>query len=156
MKSSASSTSRRLSEPDQYNRDFLAWTRTVAERLRRGRLREIDVEHVAEEIEDMGKRDVDELGSRMEVLVGHLLKWKHQPRKRSSSWRATIVTQRLEIKRLLRRSPSLRRHLQTEETENYQGAVKRSAAETGLATEDFPSVCPYSIEQILDEEFLPS
>ena len=145
-----------MPEADQYDRDFLAWTRTTATRLRRGRFREINIEHVAEEIEDMGKRDVDELCSRTEVLIAHLLKWKQQPRKRSNSWRATIVTQRLEIQRLLRRSPSLRRHLRIEEAENYQGAVKRAAAETGLGRETFPSACPYPIEQILDEEFLPS
>ncbi|OFV87560.1 MAG: hypothetical protein A3J75_08035 [Acidobacteria bacterium RBG_16_68_9] len=156
MKSSASSVSRTTPEADQYDRDFLEWTRLTAARLRRGRFREINIEHVAEEIEDMGKRDVDELCSRMEVLIAHLLKWKQQPRKRSTSWRATIVTQRLEIRRLLRRSPSLRRHLRSEEAENYDGALKRAAAETGLGRKTFPSVCPYSIEQILDEEFLPN
>ena len=128
----------------------------IATRVRSGRLRQADIEHVAEEIEDLGKRDVDEPCSRMEVLIAHLLKWKQQPRKRSNSWRATIVTQRLEIQRLLRRSPSLRRHLRIEETENYQGGVKRAAAESGLRRDAFPSVCPYSIEQILDEEFLPN
>ncbi len=145
-----------MPDADQYDRDFLEWTRTTATRLRRGRFREIDIEHVAEEIEDMGKRDVDELCSRMEVLIAHLLKWKQQPRKRSNSWRATIVTQRLEIRRLLRRSPSLRRHVRIEEAETYRGAVKRAAAETGLNREAFPSACPYSIEQILDEDFLPN
>ena len=145
-----------MPEADQYDRDFLAWTRVTATRLRHGRFREINIEHVAEEIEDMGKRDVDELCGRMEALIAHLLKWKQQPRKRSHSWRATSVTQRLEIRRLLRRSPSLRRHLRIEEAENYQGAVKRAAAETGLRRETLPSVCPYSIEQILDEEFLPN
>ena len=59
-------------------------------------------------------------------------------------------------RRLLRRSPSLRRHLRIEAAENYQGAVKRAAAEMGPNRDTFPSVCPYSIEQVLDEEFLPS
>jgi len=156
MKNAASSASHAVSKADQYDRDFLAWTRATATRLRRGQFREIDIERVAEEIEDMGKRDVDELCSRTEVLIANLLKWRQQPRKRSSSWRATIVTQRLETRRLLRRSPSLRRHLRIEETENYQGAVKRAAAETGLGRGQFPPVSPYSIEQILDEEFLPN
>jgi hypothetical protein len=126
MKPSASSAAGKAPETDQYERDFLAWTRMTAIRLRRGQFGEIDVERVAEEIEDMGKRDVDELCSWMEVLISHLLRWKLQPRKRSRSWRATIVTQRLEIGRLLRRSPSLRRHRQIEEAENYRGAVKRA------------------------------
>jgi hypothetical protein len=156
MKTSASSAPHLMPDAGLYDRDFVAWTRTTAQRLRRGRFREVDIERVAAEIEDMGKRDVNELCSRMEVLIAHLLEWQQQPRKRSNSWRATVVTQRLEIRRLLRQSPSLRRYLRSEEAENYQGAVKRAAAETGLDRATFPSASPYSVEQILDEEFLPN
>ncbi len=155
MKTSASSVRRAIPAADLYDRDFLEWTRETANQLRQRRFSEIDIGHAAEEIEDMGKRDVNELCSRMELLIAHLLKWKHQPRKRSISWRATIVTQRLEIRRLLRQSPSLRRHLSIEAVENYSGAVKRAAAQTGLKKGAFPSPCPFSQVQILDEEFLP-
>ena len=101
----------------------------------------------------MGKRDLRELNSRMEVLVAHLLKWKLQPRKRSNSWRATIVAQRREIAAVLKDSPSLRPRLAGKT--NYEGVVERAAAETGIDVETFPSSCPFSIEEILDLRFLP-
>lgn len=135
--------------------DFFEWTQQVADRLRARRFAELDVEHVAEEIEDMGKRDLRELNSRMEVLLAHLLKWKVQPRKRSRSWRATVVTQRHEIKAILEDSPSLRRRLASARKSNYERAVARAAAETGLSVNIFPPDCPFSNEEILEAGLLP-
>ena len=77
-----------------YDEDFAVWTAETARLLRAGRFDEVDIEHVAEEIEDMGKRDKRELHSRLTVLILHLLKWKWQPEKKSASWGSTIVTQR--------------------------------------------------------------
>ena len=131
------------------------WTERTAALLRAGRFDEVDVQFAAEEIEDMGKRDLKELNSRMQILIMHLLKWQLQARKRSASWRTTIVTQRLEIDALLRQSPSLRPRLSDELAYNYDGAVKRAVAETGFKRPRFPAICPYTIEQLLDDEFLP-
>ena len=94
-----------------YDQDFATWTSETARLLRARRFDEIDIEHVAEEIEDMGKSEKRELLSRLSVLVLHLLKWKFQREKRSSSWKATILTQRTELGRLLEDSPSLMRTL---------------------------------------------
>src|SRR5690242_6255856 len=81
-----------LSQPATlYEDDFSAWASETARLLREGRFGEIDVEHVAEEIEGMANRDKRELMSRLRILVLHLLKLLHQPEKRSRSWRATIV-----------------------------------------------------------------
>jgi hypothetical protein len=139
-----------------YDTDFYSWTQRTAALLRARRFDEVDVEHAAEEIEDMGRRDVKELNSRVQVLLSHLLKWQRQPERRSPSWQSTIVTQRLEIDALLRQSPSLRPNLGSELARNYAGAVKRAVPETGLGKADFPVDCPFTVEQILDEEFLPT
>jgi hypothetical protein len=155
MKTPASSMAGRTPVEDLYDLDFFEWTQRVADRLRARRFEELDVEHVAEEIEDMGKRDLRELNSRVEVLLAHLLKWKLQPRKRSRSWRTTIVTQRREIEAILKDSPSLRRRLVSARQSNYEGAVARAVAETGLKIDVFPSDCPFSVDQILDTGFLP-
>ena len=131
------------------------WTERTAALLRAGRFDEVDVQFAAEEIEDMGKRDLKELNSRMQILIMHLLKWQLQARKRSASWRTTTVTQRLEIDALLRQSPSLRLRLSDELAYNYDGAVKRAVAETRFKRPRFPAICPYTTEQLLDDEFLP-
>jgi len=139
-----------------YERDFAAWAERTAADLRARRFDAVDIERVAEEVEDMGKRDLKEINSRLQVLLLHLLKWRLQPDKRSASWQSTIVTQRLEIEALLEMSPSLRTRLATGLARNHAGAVKRALPETGLDERDFPSACPFLIEQILDEGYLPT
>lgn len=90
----------------EYDRDFYAWITKNVELLRRGHVAEVDVEHIAEELESMGKRDLRQLRSRLQVLVVHLLQWKYQAERQSKSWVATIDHQRDEIDGLLLDSPS--------------------------------------------------
>jgi Domain of unknown function DUF29 len=89
------------------------------------------------------------------VLLIHLLKWQLQAEKRSRSWNDTIITQRIEIEGELKQSPSLRGKLRTELPDNYAKAVRRAIAQTGLPLSQFPGECPFTVEQILDPEFLP-
>ncbi|MFM0050350.1 DUF29 domain-containing protein, partial [Caballeronia grimmiae] len=84
-----------------YDKDVVAWAREQAALLRAGKLSAIDIEHVAEEIEDVGKSEQREFASRMSVLLAHLLKWKFQPDRRGNSWRNTIRTQRAAVERRL-------------------------------------------------------
>ncbi len=133
-----------------YDQDFAVWTTETARLLREKRFDEIDVEHVAAEIEDMGKRDKREMYSRLTVLIAHLLKWKWQPEKRSQSWQATILTQRTELDLLLADSPSLLRAMPSAANDVYRRAVENAVLETGL-----PRECPFSRDQILDRLFLP-
>jgi hypothetical protein len=156
MKSRLSRTVAAPESAAAYDADFVAWTRRTAALLRARRFDEVDVEHAAREIEDMGKRDLRELNGRVEVLLMHLLKWHLQPKKRTSSWGSTLLAQRLEIDALLRDSPSLRPMLSHGLPTNYARAVKRAVLETGVRADRFPSRCPFSVDQILDEEFLPA
>jgi hypothetical protein len=141
--------------PPGYEDDFYAWTQSTAARLREGRLSDVDVARVAEEIEDMGKRDRRELDSRMQVLLVHLLKWQLQPDRRSPSWKASVVAQRAGIAALLRDSPSLKPRVAGELARNYAIAVERVAAETGLGGDAFPATCPWPPSQLLEKSFLP-
>lgn len=138
-----------------YDEDFFAWSKQTATLLRRAQFAAIDIEHLAEEVEDMGKRDLRELNGRLRVLLLHLLKWRHQPRKRSASWRSTIVTQRQEIADLLKQSPSLKPKLALGLAANYSAAVARAAAQSKLREDDFETQCPFDLDQILDGTFLP-
>lgn len=142
-------------QPSLHDEDFYAWTRRTADLLRSGRGDEIDAEHVAEEIEDMGKRDARQLKSRTCVLLLHLLKWQLQPQRRPRSWKATIGVQRQKIEAILADSPSLRRKLAETLDGVYRDAVERAVDETGLAEAAFPAKCPYSFDQILTRGFLP-
>lgn len=140
---------------DLYDLDFFEWTVRNAELLRAGRFDEADIERVAEELQDMGKREQRELASRLEVLLGHLLKWHVQRGRRSASWKATITVQRSRIKRLVKEMPSLRRALAEELRAIYEDAVLTAVAETRLAESSFPKTCPFTLDQILDTTFFP-
>jgi hypothetical protein len=155
MKRAASVATKRVQARNLYDVDFVAWTQHTAALMREQRFNEIDVEHAAEEIEDMGKRDVRELRSRMQVLIAHLLKWKLQPTRRSNSWRATIRTQRSEVVEMLRQSPSLQQRLVSALDEIYDDGLKLAADQSGLKRNRFPSACPFALEELLDEDFLP-
>ena len=91
-----------------YDRDFFAWSREQADLLRAGKLAEADIEHIAEEIDSMGRTEKRELISRLSVLLLHLLKWRYQPEKRGPSWEASIRVQRNRIADHLDDNPSLK------------------------------------------------
>ncbi len=139
-----------------YGEDFFRWTKETAELIRQPRFDEVDLEHVAEEIEDMGKRDHREVRSRLIVLLMHLLKWQLQPELREkSTWVNTINEQRAELDLVLEDSPSLRHIPGKQLPVIYRNAVERAIRDTGLSRKLSPSDCPYTPEQILDYGFLP-
>jgi hypothetical protein len=144
-----------MSAAELYDRDFYEWTLRNAELLRSGRASEADLDHIAEEIEDMGKRERRELVSRLGVLIGHLLKWQAQPDHRGRSWEATIRLQREDFSDLLEEMPSLRRYLEANLLKAYRHGVIAASAETRLPVEDFPSTPPFSLDVLLDPNFLP-
>jgi hypothetical protein len=98
----------------------------------------------------MGRSEWGELESRLEVLLMHMLKWDHQPARRSRSWKGTMREQRNAIRPLLRRSPSLKRGLDRTIAEVYPDAVGRASDETGLSTATFPDQPPYSVAEVLE------
>src|ERR1700685_1873301 len=87
----------KLAHDSDYDRDFYAWANKQAALLRAGKLSEADFEHIAAEIESMGKTEKRELVSRLTVLLLHLLKWRFQPELRSPSWRLSVEEQRLQV-----------------------------------------------------------
>ncbi len=90
-----------------YDLDFYAWANEQVALLRAGELSTADIEHIAEEIESMGRTEKRELVNRLTVLLLHLLKWRFQPRRRSASWEASIKIQRLKLADHLKDNPSL-------------------------------------------------
>lgn len=138
-----------------YDRDILAWAEEQARLLRAGRLTELDIEHIAEEIEDVGKSEQRELASRLSVLLAHLIKWRFQSERRGNSWLRTIRAQRHSLAIRLRRTPSLRVMLRDPDWIEaiWQDAVSIAAAETGCA--DLPEDCPWTLSRVLDQDWMP-
>jgi hypothetical protein len=123
--------------------------------LRAGRFDLLDIENIAEEIEDVGKAEQRELMSRMAVLLAHLLKWQYQPERRGKSWRLTIRIQRREVVSVFDETPSLKARLTDAKwwQRVWDKALAQTINETGLV--DFPEVCPWTFAEIIDESWLP-
>lgn len=137
-----------------YDRDFAEWTRWNAELLRSGHASEADLEHIAEEIEDLGKRERHSLHNRLVRLIQHLLKWEFQPERRGSSWQRTIIVQRRAIQRLLEENSSFRSALPQIVAQAYEDAVAILEAIIADSRIEFPEACCYSLGELLDEQFL--
>ncbi|HRJ61904.1 MAG TPA: DUF29 domain-containing protein [Azospirillaceae bacterium] len=139
----------------RYEADFFAWANEQAALLRAGKLSAADIEHIAEEIEDMGRAEQRELENRLKQLLLHLLKWRFQPERRGSSWQASIRIQRVEIAKHVKKNPSLKADIAETMSDAYEVAQIAAAGETGLLETVFPAECPWSYEQIMDAGFWP-
>lgn len=142
-------------ETSLYDTDFHDWILTTVTLLRQRRFADIDLEHLVEELEDMAKRERRALKSHIRNVILHLLKWRYQPDKRSSSWRQSIRNGRIEIHELLRDSPSLASQVSLMLEEGYPAARADAIDETGLSEHLLPEQCPFTAEQIQDSQFWP-
>jgi hypothetical protein len=138
-----------------YDTDFYTWTQAQAEALRSKNLSALDLDHLAEEIESLGKRDRRAVESLLEVVALHLLKWIYQPVRRAPGWRTSIRNARHRLAPIVEDSPTLRQVPPERLAVIYRRARRGAADETGLPLTAFPQACPWTVEQLLDDEFLP-
>jgi hypothetical protein len=146
-----------VSMSSSYEKDVVAWANEQAALLRAGTFNLLDIEHIADEVEDVGKSEKRVLATRMSLLLAHLIKWQFQPERRGKSWRSTIKIQRKAIAGHLRDVPSLKPSLTDPRWVEgvWNDAVAKAIEDTGLSDEDFPEVCPWVVEDLLDPDFLP-
>jgi hypothetical protein len=133
-----------------YERDETAWLEAMSALAASGQYAEMDFRHLSEYLADMAKRDRREVFSRLVVLLCHLLKWEHQPERRSGSWRGTIREQRRELRQLLE-SGTLRKHAEAVLADAYAEARRQAADETELNLDVFPVEGPRGLNELLAE-----
>ncbi|MBW4527548.1 MAG: DUF29 domain-containing protein [Phormidium tanganyikae FI6-MK23] len=143
------------SAPNLYEADFYAWTQEQAMLLHNKQWSQIDLPNIIEEIESLGRQQRQELRNRLSVLIGHLLKWHYQPQHRSRSWLATLRIQRLDINDLLEDNSSLKPYIEEALRKAYLKGIELAVKETDLPNRTFPTECPYSLLEILDDRFYP-
>ncbi|MFZ1827705.1 MAG: DUF29 domain-containing protein [Candidatus Competibacteraceae bacterium] len=131
-----------------YETDFYLWTQQQADLLRQGALSAVDVDHLAEEIDDMGRSQKNALQSYLFNVIMHLLKWQYQPERRGTSWQQSIDNGRNSIERLLENNPSLVRQLPILVEAEYHRSHRQASRETALPVTTFPEQCPFTVEQI--------
>jgi len=138
-----------------YETDFYGWIQNQANALKAGNFASLDLDNLIEEIEDMGKRQKQELRSRLSVLFSHLLKWQYQPKLQDNSWVSTIRVQRFEIREHIDENPSLKHVLHEAVGKAWQRALLIAETETGLPASTFPAHCPWTFEQAMDPDYWP-
>lgn len=140
-----------------YEKDIVAWAQEQANLLRSGKLSVLDIEHIADEIEDVGKSEQRELSNRMAILLSHLLKWEFQPERRGAIWEATIHAQRNSVERRIRKTPSLQASLDDHDwwADAWDDAVESASKETGMAYTEFSQACPWNANEVMDHSFMP-
>ena len=138
----------------EYEQDFYSWAFRQAALLRAGRFAELDIANIVEELETLGRAEFNSLVSALRVLMLHLLKWDHQPEKRSRSWVVSIVVQRGELSEVLADNPGLKPRLGEALERAYGRARREAAAETGLDVKVFPQACPYDLAALTSREIV--
>ena len=141
--------------PTTYQDDFYRWIDRNIALLKQKQWADIDIEILIDELESMAKRDKRELISYFIVLIACLLAWHYQPQMRSGSWRGLICEQRIRIQEQLEDSPSLKNYLEMSIDKAYPAVLKIAHQEMGLSISAFPPLCPYSVSELLDEDFYP-
>ncbi len=143
----------------QYHTDFVAWADETAKLLRQRRFEEIDLDALVEEIEGLAKRDRKAMRSQLQRLLIHLLKWHYLPNdleRTSGNWGTTITNARNEIEDDIEDSPSLRSYPAEVFDRVYQRARLEARDQTQLDLSMFPAQCPWPIENILEDGWLPA
>ena len=137
-----------------YDTDFYAWTQAQAAALRAKEWKTLDVEHLAEEIADVGNALRFTIESHLERLLLHLLKYRYDPAPDPRRlWRLTIRHARREIAK--RAGGSLQEYPAQYLATAYRYAREDAADETDLPLTTFPEACPWSVEQVLSPNFWP-
>ncbi|MCG6137260.1 MAG: DUF29 domain-containing protein [Nostoc sp. LLA-1] len=141
-----------------YEQDFYLWIQTTVKLLKERNLEQLDIDNLLEEIDSMGRSEKKELKTRLIVLIEHLLKlqfWILEKDDNARGWRTTVVEQRRQILYILADSPSLKSILNHIFIDCYTDARKDTIRKYQLSSELFPEQPPFSLEQVLNEDFIP-
>lgn len=138
-----------------YDDDVVAWAEQQASLLRAGRWSELDIDNIAEEIEDVGKSEKRELQNRLALLIAHLLKWAYQQDMRGHSWVYTIREQRAAIHLGIVKSPGLKSVLADPAWVKQTNHLAKVKAYEDTHDLILPEELPWTMEQILSTDFMP-
>ncbi len=145
----------------RYDDDFYAWTQYQADVLRSMPTSDnrFDREHVAEEIADLGKSERNAVRSEVRRILEHFLKLAHSPAAEPrSDWMVSVANARAELQDRL--TATLRQDIQRALPQLYSQSRRLAAVglvryREGEAAADLPTLCPYTVEEILADDWYP-
>ncbi|GAB4224788.1 MAG: DUF29 domain-containing protein [Stanieria sp.] len=138
-----------------YEQDYFLWLEKTAELLKNRNFSQLDLENLIEEIESLGKSEKRAVASFLKQLLKHLLLYSYWDSEREWSgrgWLEEISNFRFELSQYLD-SKTLSNYAEQELETIYARARQEAILKSNLTT--IPAKCPYSLEQILNDEFIP-
>ena len=138
-----------------YETDNEQWLEQTLKLLKAKNLESLDLEHLIEELESVGRRDRLTVESFLEQIIRHLLLlqyWQAEYEYNANHWQAEIISFRTQLNEYL--TQNLRNYLEENQSKVYQKALKYVSKKTGMMV-SFPEDCPYTLEQLIDREWLP-
>jgi hypothetical protein len=137
-----------------YEIDDYLWLEETIKILKEKKINELDIENLIEELEDLGRERRNKVESLLRQIVIHLLLleyWSQEYQYNAAHWKAEITEFRFQIDGVL--TQNLQNYLASKFELIYQNSVKYTHIKTNLNT--FPQKCPYTLEQLLDEDWFP-
>lgn len=129
----------------RYQDDLYTWVEEQVALLKAGRIHELDLANIAEELQDVGSEQYHQLESAFRVLLMHMLKWDQQPERKSKSWEASIDEQRERITKLLRKNPGLDRGWKRRSRTASRGRAPIGRGRDRAAAEGLPGGLPLNM-----------
>jgi glycosylphosphatidylinositol transamidase (GPIT) subunit GPI8 len=132
-----------------YETDDYLWLLETVELLKQKKFNELDLENLIEELESMGKRDLNKAKSLLRQIIIHFLLiqyWQLESERNYHHWRGEIKTFRYDLNNHL--TTNLKNKLQEDLINIYQSAIDFVQEKTEFSV-NFPQECPYTLEQLL-------
>ncbi|MGF1938216.1 MAG: DUF29 domain-containing protein [Nostoc sp. ChiQUE02] len=145
-----------LSLKELYEIDDHLWLEETIKLLKTNHLEELDLENLIEELENLGRRDKAKVASLLEQIIRHLLLlqyWTEETQYNSGHWKAEIRSFRNQLKRNL--TTNLYQYLENELASIYDDALGYVIEKTERKLDNLPQHCTYTLEQLLDINYLP-
>jgi hypothetical protein len=135
-----------------HDTDFYAWTREQAAQLRRYKPNSVDWKHLAEEVEDLGSEQFNTVLSQLRNLLSHLLKAAYSTDENLiRHWKDEMIE--FHASAIRRYTKAMRRRAEPQLGKEWRTARKRAASGLGRKVHEFPETCPFSLGELLDEDF---
>lgn len=148
----------RKTDKTLYETDYNYWVLETVKQLQSQNFAALDLENLIEEVKDLSRRDKRKIESLCMKLIEHLLiskYWHSEKARNREHWQREIRNFRKQIIRILEDSPSLRNHLQERFSRCYKDGRELSADHSQLSLSAFPEEPIATLDQLLDEEWLP-
>jgi hypothetical protein len=141
-----------------YEADYQLWLDETVAQLKVQNFNNIDLENLIKEIESLGKSDKRAVSSFLMRLCEHLLKIKYWESEREAcfrSWDLEVAHFRLQIRAILKDSPSLKNYLNVNFVPEYENGRTLFLKASKLDVNLIPEEPWFTLEQALAEDWLP-